>query len=156
MPDAALDDPNNMLLQQADGQFTESSTQSGTASMAKSRGAALTDLNNDGLLDLVVVNRGAEMEVYQNQSAPGKWLLVDVSQNRANRWAIGGFIEVRTDLGLQTREITLGGGHAGGSSVLHHFGLGDADRIDIRMIWPDGETGDWHRVRPNQKTRLKR
>ncbi|SLN32605.1 ASPIC and UnbV [Ruegeria meonggei] len=156
MPDAALNDPNNLLLQQADGHFTESSDQAGIASTAKSRGAALADLNNDGLLDLVVVNRGANLEVYQNQSDPRNWLLVDVSQNRPNRSAIGGFIEVRTDLGLQTREITLGGGHAGGSSVLHHFGLGDADRIDIRMIWPDGETGDWHRVRPNQKTRLKR
>ncbi|WP_298932852.1 CRTAC1 family protein [uncultured Ruegeria sp.] len=156
MPDAALDDPNNMLLQQADGQFTESSTQSGTASMAKSRGAALTDLNNDGLLDLVVVNRGVEMEIYQNQSAPGKWLLVDVSQNRANRWAIGGFIEVKTNLGSQTREVTLGGGHAGGSIGTHHFGLGGADQIDIRMIWPDGETSDWQRVSSGQTARLTR
>ncbi|WP_299078011.1 CRTAC1 family protein [uncultured Ruegeria sp.] len=156
MPDAALDDPNNMLLQQADGQFTEASIQSGTASMAKSRGAALTDLNNDGLLDLVVVNRGAGMEVYQNQSAPGKWLLVDVSQNRTNRWAIGGFIELKTNFGSQTREITLGGGHAGGSIGLHHFGLGDADQIDIRVIWPDGETSDWQRVSSGQTARLTR
>ena len=58
MPDFASKDPNNLLLQGADGKFQEVGDKAGVASMAGSRGAALADFNLDGLLDLVVVNRG--------------------------------------------------------------------------------------------------
>ncbi|NVO54712.1 CRTAC1 family protein [Rhodobacteraceae bacterium B1Z28] len=156
MPDAALSDPNNMLLQQEDGQFVEASAKAGVASMAKSRGAGLSDLNNDGLLDLVVVNRGEDLEVYQNQSQIGNWLLVDVAQKQANRLAVGGFIEVRTELGVQTREITIGGGHASGIAGLHHFGLGDADLVELRMVWPNGDVTEWQDVSPGQIVRIQR
>jgi hypothetical protein len=122
--------------------------------MAKSRGGALVDLNNDGQLDLVVVNRGAPLEVHQNTSNAGNWVLVDVSQNLSNHAAVGGFIEMRTPSGLQTREITIGGGHAGGTSGLHHFGLGPAEAVELRMIWPDGSTSDWQAYDANQIIRL--
>ncbi|WP_425083392.1 CRTAC1 family protein [Ruegeria profundi] len=154
MPVAALNDPNNLMLQQTDGSFVEAAAEAGVASMAKSRGGALVDLNNDGQLDLVVVNRGAPLEVHQNTTTAGNWVLVDVSQNTSNRAAVGGFIEMRTPSGLQTREITIGGGHAGGTSGLHHFGLGPAEAVELRMIWPDGSTSDWHAYDANQIIRL--
>ena len=156
MPDAAQDDPNTLLLQMGNGRFLEASTEAGVASMAKSRGAALHDLNNDGWLDLVVVNRGSTLEVHQNQPQSGNWLLVDVSQMATNRLAIGAFVEVKTDAGLQTREITIGGGHAGGIAGLQHFGLGQADTADIRVIWPDGQATDWYKSDTNTIARLRR
>ena len=39
--------------------------------------------------------------------------------------------------------MTIGGGHAGGQLGWIHFGLGDADGAEIRVEWPDGETGPW-------------
>jgi hypothetical protein len=57
MPDFAMKDPNNLLLQGPDGKFQEAGDKAGAASGAISRGAALADFNLDGLLDLVVVNR---------------------------------------------------------------------------------------------------
>lgn len=156
MPDAAQDDPNTLLLQGKDGQFVESSVEAGVASMAKSRGAALHDLNNDGWLDLVVVNRGAALEAYQNQTGSGHWVLVDVTQSRSNRMAVGAFIEVKTGLGVQTREITIGGGHAGGIAGFQHFGLGAADSANIRVIWPDGQASDWQVYDTNQIIRIHR
>ncbi len=149
MPDAALNDPNTLLVQTPENQFIESSAEAGVASMAKSRGAALADLNKDGRLDLVVVNRGSQLEVSQNISQGGNWLLVDVGQENFNRSAVGGFIEVKTTQGLQTREVTIGGGHAGGINGLHHFGLGTEIRAQVRVIWPDGQTAEWREVTPN-------
>ncbi len=156
MPDAALNDPNNLLVQTPHGQFAETSAEAGVASMAKSRGAAVADLNNDGRLDLVVVNRGSELEVSQNISRAGHWLLLGVSQDRSNRFAVGGFVEIKTPAGVQTREITIGGGHAGGISGFHHFGLGDESDAQVRVIWPGGETGKWQRVSANQIVRISR
>lgn len=156
MPDAALNDPNNLLLQTDEGQFIEASDKAGVASMAKSRGAALADLNNDGWLDLVVVNRGSALEVSQNISQKGNWLLIDVSQDQSNRAAVGGFIEVKTSKGVQTREITVGGGHAGGIAGFHHFGLGSESEVQIRMAWPNGETDEWRSVAFNQIVKIHR
>ena len=47
------------------------------------------------------------------------------------------------------REVTVGGGHAGGELGWIHFGLGPATSADVRVHWPDGEVGPWHaRARP--------
>ena len=144
MPDAAFDDPNNLLVQGPAGTFTERATQAGVASMARSRGAALTDLDLDGRLDLVVVNRRAGMEVYRNVTPDtGHWIGLRVQQPGPNRDAVGAWIELRVAGRTVAREITVGGGHAGGSHGAEHFGLGDVKEAQVRVIWPDGVTSDW-------------
>jgi len=73
----------------------------------------------------------------------GHWIAVRLQQPGGNRDAIGSWIEVRTGEGTNQREVTIGGGHAGGQLGWIHFGLGDADRAQIRVRWPDGEIGPW-------------
>lgn len=135
MPGMATRDPNNLLMQQPDGTFAEMGEFAGVASLDRSRGAALADFDGDGLLDLVVVNRRAPLELYRNVTQdPGNWLRVSLSQNGANRNAIGATVRV----GTQSRQNTVGGGHAGGQALPLHFGLGDDATADILVIWPDG------------------
>ena len=157
MPSNAMEDPNNLLMQTADGRFRETGREARIASTARSRGAVLTDLNLDGALDLVVVNRNAPMEIYQNKTqAPGGWLLVSLEQDGVNRDAIGAWIEVRANGGVQAREVTVGGGHASGWIGAHHFGLGEAEEAEIRVIWPDGEASAWRTVSPRSHIVLTR
>ncbi|HEY8180443.1 MAG TPA: VCBS repeat-containing protein, partial [Candidatus Limnocylindria bacterium] len=66
MPDYATRDPNNLLMGQADGTFVEGAQDAGIVSFARARGAALADLNLDGMLDLVVVNRRENVGLYRN------------------------------------------------------------------------------------------
>lgn len=147
MPDFASDDPNNLLVQRPDGTFLETGDKAGVASMKSARGAALADFNRDGLIDLIVTNRREPAQIWRNVTpGAGHAVALWLRQEGANRDGIGAFVEVRTTAGLQTREITVGGGHVGGQLGWRHFGLGAATAAEIRVTWPDGTVGPWQPV----------
>ncbi|MEX5727381.1 hypothetical protein Ga0609869_000734 [Rhodovulum iodosum] len=144
MPSNAIHDPNNLLIQAADGRFDEAGAAAGIASLARSRGAALVDLNRDGRLDLAVVNRRAPMEIYENRTdGTGHWLAVALASDAPNTRGVGAWVEVEAGSRVQAREITVGGGHAGGLAGPEHFGLGAAQTARVRVIWPDGTASGW-------------
>ncbi len=150
----AVRDPNNLLLGRADGTFTESAEQAGILSYERARGAAVVDLNLDGLLDLVVVNRRQNVAVWRNvgagesnEPAPmGQWIAVRLRQAAPNVDAIGAWLEARIGDRQLVREVTIGGGHAGGQLGWIHVGIGEAEQAEVRVRWPDGETGPWMTV----------
>ena len=150
MPDFAQHDPNNLMLQRADGTFFEASVAAGTASMRTGRGGALADFNLDGRLDMVAVNRWEGVELWQNDGPVGDqiggFVAFRLSLPGGNRDGIGSWIELRTNDSTQRREITLGGGHAGGQLGWWQFGLGSASAAEVRVIWPDGTEGPWQPV----------
>jgi len=137
MPSNAIHDPNNLLMQQADGRFLEQADVAGIATTERSRGAALVDLDLDGRLDLIVINRRAPMEVYRNETpATGNWIAISLRQPGGNRNAVGAVVTVRAGDASQTQQYTIGGGHAGGQAGPLHFGLGAADSVQISVRWP--------------------
>jgi hypothetical protein len=155
MPGMAMEDPNNLLIQNEDATFFEAGLEAGIASLHRSRGAVLADFNADGLLDLAVVNRVAPLEVYRNTTADaGNWLSIEPRQQGINTRAIGGWIELMDDYGLQLRELTIGGGHAGGILGPQHFGLDKAKTVSFRIIWPDGTHSEWTKAKPNQRLQV--
>ena len=164
MPDHAAEDPSNLLIGQADGTWTEAAIEAGIVHFDKTRGAALVDLNRDGLLDLVEVNRAEPVRVWRNAGAGtatrpasmGHWLALEPAQDGPNRDAVGAWLEVRTGDRIQTREVTVGGGHVSGALGPVHFGLGEASEAEVRVIWPDGEAGAWLPVEADRYLRLER
>lgn len=157
MPEFAMDDPNNLLLGQPDGSFVEGAMDAGVLDYSRSRGGALTDLNLDGHLDMVVVERREPVKLWRNAGDPaGNWVALDISQPAPNRDAIGSWVEVRIGSEVTRSEVVVGGGHAGGESGWLHFGLGAAESADIRVTWPDGEVGPWVTVEANRFSTLPR
>jgi hypothetical protein len=151
-------DPNNLMLGNPDGTFTEAAQEAGIVDFARSRGAALADFNLDGMLDLVEVNRRENVRLWRNlgwgedeaPAAMGNWVALDLEQPAPNVDAIGSWIEVRVGNRVLQREVTIGGGHAGGQLGWAHFGLGQADSVEVRVQWPDGEKSRWLEVEANR------
>lgn len=165
MPDFAALDPNNLLLQQTDGRFYEAGQLANVASVRRGRGGMLVDLNGDGLLDMVVVNRWDKAQLWRNvgtgtadkpqtMGAAGHWLQLRLKQSGGNRDAVGAWVEV--DLGdamkhlgkqgIIRQELTVGGGHASGHSGWMHFGLGAATTVKVRVQWPFADFGPWQTI----------
>lgn len=137
MPDFAMKDPNNLLVQGKDGTFIEMAGKAGVASTETARGGVLADFNLDGLVDLLVVNRNAPTQVWRNVTpGAGNWIEVKLAQPGANVNAIGAMVEVKTPLGRQTREVVSGGGHVSGQAGWVHFGIADATQAEVRVRWP--------------------
>ncbi len=157
-PDYATRDPSDLLLGQADGTFVEAAQAAGIVSFARGRGAAVVDLNLDGLPDLVEVNYGAPVELWRNvgsgdaahPAAMGGWLGLRLEQPGPNRDAIGSWLEVRVGDQVQRREVTVGGGHLSGELGWIHVGLGSAQQAQVRVQWPDGQWGPWMPISADQ------
>lgn len=152
-PDYAMQDPSNLLLGQPTGPFVEAADQAGIVRFDRARGAALVDLNIDGRLDLVVSAYGAPVRLWRNagpasadDAAAAHWLALRIRQPAPNVDAIGAIVEVRSGSTTWRRELTIGGGHAGGELGWVHFGLGRATEVEVRVTWPDGEVGPWRSV----------
>jgi hypothetical protein len=147
-PEYAMSDPNSLLIGQEDGTYVEGAADAGIVSFARARGAGLADLNADGLLDLVVVNRRVPVQVWRNLGAGtseaepmGNWIALRLEQPAPNRDAVGAWVEIRAEDRVTRIEVTVGGGHVSGQSGWIHVGLGSADGAEVRVTWPDGEEG---------------
>jgi enediyne biosynthesis protein E4 len=152
MPDFALADPNNLFLGQPDGSFLEVGDKAGVASVKRGRGAQVVDLNLDGNLDLVVVNRWDRAELWRGTGSSVKqnWLQIRLRQTGFNRDLIGAWLEVQVGNRTLHRELTVGGGHASGSLGWTHFGLGNAQTARVRVQYPGGVLwSDWQDVNAN-------
>ncbi len=146
MTDFAAFDPDNLLMGQQDKSFSEQGEAAGIALDRRGRGAVVEDLNADGMLDLVVVNREAPVSVFRNAGVKTDWghrsmgnfLSIELSQSGQNTDAIGALVTVKTGNLVQTRTRQVGGGHVSGQLGFTHFGLGVAERAEVRVTWPDG------------------
>ncbi len=152
---AADVDPNNLLIQQEDGTFREGAKIGGALSFELGRSGGLIDLNADGALDLVVTNRHVKAELWRNKGVSGNWLKLKLNLPGANHRGIGYWLEVKTKDRVQRREITVGGGHAGGQWGWLHFGLGNARAAEVRFQQPGDKWSLWMPVTANQTKILK-
>jgi hypothetical protein len=151
MPDFAALDPSNLLLQQSDGRFFEAGHLSSLASFKRGRGGMVVDLNGDGLLDVLQVNRWDKAQIWRQlptEATKGnRWLQLKLAQNMSNRDAVGAWVEVKIGEKIIRQELTVGGGHASGHLGWMHFGLGTVQDVQVRVQWPQAGWSEWMPVK---------
>jgi enediyne biosynthesis protein E4 len=154
----ATRDPSELLVGAADGTFRQGTEEAGLVRFERGRGAAVVDLDLDGLLDIVKVDLGAPVELWHNTGAGddttpvamGHWLQLQLRQPGPDRDAVGAWLEVKVGETILQREVAVGGGHISGQAGWIHVGLGPSDRAELRVTWPDGQVEPWRPVSADQ------
>jgi enediyne biosynthesis protein E4 len=105
-----------------------------------SRGAAFGDYDDDGDIDVLVVNLNDRPTLLRNDTVSGNhWITIRLVGTKSNRDAIGARIELAAAGRKQTAEVRSGASYISDNDRRAHFGLGSADRIDQVLIrWPSG------------------
>ncbi|MGI9035811.1 MAG: CRTAC1 family protein [Pyrinomonadaceae bacterium] len=137
-----------------DGSFAEISKEAGLREMPpkSARGAAFGDLNNDGLIDVVVTNVGEVPTVLLNTTKnTNQSVTFKLVQTGKNYEAIGARITLKTDQRTMMREVQAGGSYLSQNDLRLHFGLGQNEKIErVEVRWSDGKTETISGVVPNR------
>jgi len=133
---------NVLLMNTGDGKFVDVSNESGDGMAVKlsSRGAAFDDLDNDGDIDVVVLNSRREPTILRNDSpSENHWIEIRLRGVNTNRDGVGAQVTVEAGDLSQVDEVHSGRGYQSHWGTRLHFGLGKRDRIDrIEVRWIGG------------------
>ncbi|MEP2060121.1 MAG: CRTAC1 family protein [Maribacter litoralis] len=129
------------------------------------RGSVIFDMDNDGDMDLLVVNQkpiltypiASTTRLFRNDIATGNWLKVALKGVQAESNGIGSRVTVIANGKRLIREIDGGGSsHLSQNSVIAHFGLGVNTKIDSVIVdWTGGNTQVLTNVETNQQLQIK-
>ena len=116
-----------------------------------SRGAAFADYDNDGDLDVLVVNHSGEAALLRNEGGNrNHWIKVKVEGRAA-----GARIRVVADTVVAVREVGAQSSYLSQNDVAEHFGLGERRLVDSVVItWPDGKRETLTQVAADQTVRV--
>jgi hypothetical protein len=105
-----------------------------------SRGAAFGDYDNDGDIDVLVINMNDSPTLLRNDTPPGNhWITIRLAGNKSNRDGIGARIRVEAGKRQQTTTVRGDGSYMSSSDTRAHFGLGESTRVDrLEIRWPSG------------------
>jgi hypothetical protein len=136
------------------GSFVEvtSSTGPAVAQPHSSRGTAFGDFDNDGDVDVLVLNLNEPPSLLRNDCrSKNNWLKVRCIGTTSNRTAIGARVRVVTGQHSQINEVMSGSSYLSQNDLRLHFGLGQAKRADlVEVHWPLGLVESFRNVDANQ------
>lgn len=130
---------NYIFKNNQDLSFSNQTKDWGFGAKVNSSGAVYADLDNDGDLDLVTNNQGAEAQVYKNYS-DANTITFSLLGTSKNINGIGTTIHVYTKGLQQSKTLQLSRGYQSSVSNKLHFGLGESETIDsVKVFWQDGK-----------------
>jgi hypothetical protein len=124
------------------GRFEDVTARSGPGATAphSSRGAAFGDFDNDGDVDLLVMNMNEPPSLLRNEYAGGNgWIEMKLVGARSNRAGVGATVVATVGKWKQARTVLSQSSYYSHDDLRLHFGLGAAARVDsLEITWPSG------------------
>jgi hypothetical protein len=148
---------SNVFFVNSGGKLNNVSEQSGLNLLGNSRSAAYLDFDNDGDLDIILNNYHQKAHFYRNnaEQLQTNWMKLQLTgdpEQGVNRDAIGARVIVSLPNGRRIwREIHGSGAYLTVQSKVVHVGLGNLDRADVEITWPNGKQQVFKNLAANQK-----
>lgn len=150
---------NLLLSGDAAGRFAEVSPAGGTAKeiIKTSRAAVFGDIDNDGAIDILIVNRDAQVSLLHNIAPKkGNWIMFRVVDEH-NRDAIGATVQISVGDRKIARDVRSAYSYCAANDPRVHFGLGSISQItEVSVHWIDGTKESFGQFTTNQITTLHR
>ncbi len=111
------------------------------------RGLAVGDYDNDGRIDVLIVDGAGAPLLLHNETVPvGHWLLLKLIGTKSNRDGIGALVTVEAGGKTLQRRCATDGSYLSASDGRVHVGIGAATSATVRMQWPSGGTDVYRNV----------
>ena len=120
------------------------------------RGAAFGDYDNDGDVDVFIVNHGDRGVLLRNDAPADRgWFQAELVGRRPDRSAIGARLRLVAGGATQTRIVGAQPSYLSQNSPVQHFGLGDASVVDtLEVVWPSGTVQRFTDLRARRRVRI--
>lgn len=157
-PEILIPQTDALFRNNGDGTFSDVSEISGITALPTrvGRGAAFADYDNDGDVDIFIVNNHAAPILLRNEGGNrNNYLHVELIGTDQNRDAIGAKIQLKTADRIQIREVYAGESYMSSNSFIVEFGVGNATQVEtLQVIWLNGDTQARHNIPTNQRIRV--
>jgi hypothetical protein len=141
LPQYPYKTPRVLFRNLGDGRFEELDSQAGDGITAahSSRGCAFGDFDNDGDLDVLIVNMNEPPSLLRNDlRGHQNWIKVKLEGVKSNRSAIGARVVAHYGNKVQAQALVSQSSYYSCNDPRLHFGLGSASEVAIEIFWPSG------------------
>jgi hypothetical protein len=158
LPNYPFRTPRIVFRNLGDGRFEELIEEAGPGVVAahSSRGCAFGDFDNDGDIDVLIMNMNEPPSLLRNDVSGGNhWLKVKLVGSKSNRSAIGSRVIARYGGRQQAQEVTAQSSFYSVNDPRLHFGLGSETSADLTVRWISGAVETIARVKADQIITIK-
>jgi hypothetical protein len=152
-PDYPYKTPRVLFRNLGNGKFEELVDAAGPAigQAHSSRGVAFGDFDNDGDIDILIMNVNEPPSLLRNDVVGGgHWLKVGLVGVKSNRSAIGATVIATYGARRQARAVTAQASYLSVNDKRLHFGLGAETSADLEILWPSGARETVRAVKANR------
>jgi enediyne biosynthesis protein E4 len=145
--------PRIVFRNLGNGRFQELIEEAGPGVAARhvSRGCAFGDFDNDGDLDILIMNQNEPPSLLRNDAPQGNhWLKIKLIGTKSNRSGIGSRVIVRYGNKVQAQQVLSQSSYISSNDPRLHFGLGAEKNADIEVHWPNGLQESFKNVSADQ------
>lgn len=158
LPNYPFRTPRIIFRNLGGGKFEELIDQAGPGidTPHASRGCAFGDFDNDGDVDILVMNLNEPPSLLRNDvTGNGHWLKVKLVGTKSNRSAIGGRVTAHYEGKRQVQEVLSQASFYSANDQRLHFGLGPVEKVDLAVRWPNGSEETIRNVTANRLVVIK-